>query len=400
MQEPELQVADLKQRLQQGEDLMILDVRNREDFAAWKIEGRRAVPVLNVPYFDILEGGGKDDVVESVKEYVPRALADKLPREKPIVAVCNRGNTSQHITAGLRDLGYNATSLVGGMQGWGQLYCFTPIVESEALSLWQVSRPARGCLSYVVASQGACAVVDPLRHTAKYLEFVRQRGLEIEFVVDTHAHADHISGAPQLARELDVPYYLHPYDGIHPIDVLPARVEFEYLREGKRLKFGSATLRVLHVPGHTLGNVALLLDDKYLLSGDSIFLRSIARPDLGGQGKAWAALHYRSLRKLMELPQNVVVLPGHFAAPAEADDAGRFAATLADIEQHNQDLRAAMGTEKEFVQHILASLPQFPPQYVDIKRVNAGLMEPDEAAAAELELGKNVCALAKSGVEA
>ena len=72
-------------------------------------------------------------------------------------------------------------------------------------------------------------------------------------------------------------------------------------------------MKTLHIPGHTLGNVAYLVDDRYLFTGDSIFIESIARPDLGGKGDTWAPLHYHSLRRLLELPDDTVVLPAHFS---------------------------------------------------------------------------------------
>jgi len=117
---------------------------------------------------------------------------------------------------------------------------------------------------------------------------------------------------------------------------------------------------------------------------------------LGGRGETWSPLWYETLtKKLLTLPDDVLVLPGHFSKHSEARDDGVFAATLGQLKQSNEDLRKAMSISKdEFVAWILSSLPEFPPQYVDIKRVNAGLLQPDEEKANELELGKNICALA------
>jgi glyoxylase-like metal-dependent hydrolase (beta-lactamase superfamily II) len=100
-------------------------------------------------------------------------------------------------------------------------------------------------------------------------------------------------------------------------------------------------------------------------------------------------------KKLLTLPDDVLVLPGHFSQHKEARTDGVFAATLGELKETNEDLRRAMtGSKDEFVAWMLANLPEFPPQYVDIKRVNAGLLHPDEEKANELELGKNICALA------
>jgi glyoxylase-like metal-dependent hydrolase (beta-lactamase superfamily II) len=153
---------------------------------------------------------------------------------------------------------------------------------------------------------------------------------------------------------------------------------------------------VLWIPGHTLGNTALSVSGRWLLSGDSIFVRSIARPDLGGRAEAWAPLHFDSLAGLLELPDDTVVLPGHFSSRAEADERGVFAAALGTLREGNEGLRVVGQGRERFIEYILGSLPTFPPEYVDIKRVNAGLIHPDEDRARELETGKNLCALARA----
>lgn len=260
----------------------------------------------------------------------------------------------------------------------------------------QIARPARGCLSYVVASGRRAIIVDPLRHADHYLSLCRREAWEIELVIDTHGHADHISGGPALAAKLGVPYCLHPYDGIHPIDMVPARNPFSYLRDGWAHTFGSAMVRAIHIPGHTLGNTALLVNNRYLLSGDSIFIHSLARPDLGGRGDAWAPLHYRSLARLLEFPDTTVVFPGHFSSRSEANEHGVFAAPLGELRERNEGLRILRRGEAEFVRYMLSSLPTFPPEYLEIKRVNAGLSTPDDERATELETGKNICALSPS----
>lgn len=393
----EVTVEELARRMAEKAPLVLLDVRNRADFAAWRIEGRTPVPILNVPYFEMLEAGGKDDVVESVAAYTESELRAQLPAGRPVVAICAKGQTSAHVVEGLRRHGYDAASLRGGMAAWAALHTVTPVVDEPGLRIDQIVRPARGCVSYVVASDGRAALIDPLRHVETYHELARARGLRYDVVLDTHGHADHVSGGAAIARELSVPYRLHPYDAIHPIDMLPAQTAIDFLRDGEELCVGRARIRVIHAPGHTLGNLALHVNDRFLLSGDTIFVRSISRPDLGGHGEAWAALHYRSLRRLSALPDDTIVLPGHFGAPSEADDRGLFAARLDDLRRTNDGLRMALGDEAEFVRYVLANLPEFPARYVEMKRVNLGLVRPGQHETEELELGRNVCALGNSG---
>ncbi len=398
MPQAEWSSAELKQRLDNQEKLFMLDVRNRDEFDLWKIEGAQKIPTLNVPYFEMLEQGGKDDMIDSVVAYAEQALVQQLPKGQPIAVVCAKGGTSAFVAEGLRKLGYSAVNLAGGMTAWGDFYEFKPVLESSSLSIYQIGRPARGCLSYLILSQGEAIVIDPLRHTEKYLDFAREKKASIKLVLDTHGHADHISGGRALADKVNAPYYLHPYDGIHPLDVLPAQLSYEFLRDGQEFFIGQSKLRTIHIPGHTLGNLAFLLDEKILFTGDSVFIESIARPDLGGHGETWAPIHYRSLQKIVQLPENVLILPGHFSSPREANAQGLFAKTLGELKKKNEGLMMAQKSEREFVSYILSSLPIFPPQYVEIKRVNAGLVVPDEEKAAELELGKNICALSKAYV--
>ena len=391
--------GDLLERLERRDRFFVVDVRNRDEFERFRLEGRRPVPAVNIPYFEMLELGGKDEMLDSVVAYIERDLADQLPSDRPILAVCAKGDTSEFVAQGLRGLGYTSANLKGGMKAWGEHYATRALVEGPDLAIYQVSRPARGCLSYVVASAGKAIVIDPLRHLQPYLDLARGTGLTIEAVIDTHGHADHISGGRALAARTGAPYYLHPYDSIHPIDVLPATIPYEFIRDGQMFPVGQHELMALHIPGHTLGLVAFLLDDRYLFTGDSIFIRSIARPDLGGKAETWAPLHGRSLRRLLGLPGGITVLPGHFSSLDEADETGRFAAPLNDLKTRNDGLAVLQReTEDGFVRYLLESLPRFIPEYVDIKRVNLGLLAPAEEDAATLELGKNVCALSQAYV--
>jgi len=358
--------------------------------------------LFNIPYFEMLELGDKDDMVDSIVACLDSGLAGQLPSDLPILTVCAKGGTAALVGQGLRRLGYTSANLQGGMKAWGDYYATRALVagglvESPDLAIYQVSRPARGCLSCMVASAGRAIVIDPLRHLHPYLDLACRAGLTIEAVMDTHGHADHISGGPALAAKTGAAYYLHPHDAIHPIDMLPAAIPYEFIRDGQVFPFGRHALKALHIPGHTLGMVAFQLDEGYLFTGDSIFIRSIARPDLGGRAESWAPLHGRSLRRLLGLPVGTIVLPGHFISLDEADEMGRFAASLDDLKRRNDGLVALQQESEEgFVRYLMESLPRFIPEYVDIKRVNAGLLAPAEEDAATLELGKNVCALSQA----
>ncbi len=385
---------DLMELLLRSETFFVLDVRSRDDFARFRIEGREPLPAANVPYFEMLELGGQDEMVDSVVAYIEQHMPAAIPRGMPILSVCAKGDTSHYVAQALNRLGYTSVNLHSGMKAWGLHYETRAVIETPDLAVYQVSRPARGCLSYVVASDGKAVVIDPLRHLQPYLELARSNGLVIASVIDTHGHADHISGGPALASEAGCSYHLHPYDAVHPIDVLPATVCYEPIRDRQIFAVGRHGLEALHIPGHTLGLVALRLGDHFLFTGDSIFIRSIARPDLGGKAETWSPLHGRSLRRILQLPGTITVLPGHFSTLAEANHTGVFATSLDELKRRNDGLLVLQReSEAGFVRYLCESLPRFVPEYVDIKRINAGLLAVDEDAASTLELGKNVCAL-------
>jgi glyoxylase-like metal-dependent hydrolase (beta-lactamase superfamily II)/rhodanese-related sulfurtransferase len=392
--------GELLNQLRRRQKLFVLDVRNREEFERFPLEGA-GLSAINLPYFEMLESGGKDDMVDSVVACVERDLTDKLPKDSPVLAVCAKGDTSEYVMQGLQRLGYDAGSLKGGMKAWGNYYESQAIVDTAELVIFQISRPARGCLSYVVVGDGQAIVIDPLRHLHPYTELARARNCTVTAIIDTHSHADHISGGLALAAATGGAYHLHPYDAIHPIDLLPATFSYVPMREGQVFRIGQHELRVMHIPGHTLGLVALILDDQYFFTGDSVFIRSIARPDLGGEAEAWAPLHTRSLRRILDLPEKITVLPGHFSSLEEGDRGGQFRATLADLKRSNDSLVVLQREDDAgFVRYLLESLPKFIPEYVEIKRVNTGLVSPAEDDAATLELGKNVCGLAAAQVAA
>lgn len=383
-------------RLMRNEPMFILDVRNPDEFERWRVEGPRPVPTLNVPYFELLDLEGEDgaeDVTEAVTRGVQAQLMTQLPDDRPILAVCAEGNTSNYVAEGLRRLGFDAVNMEGGMEAWGDFYYWRPVVESVHFSLFQVVRPARGCLSHVLVSDRHAAVFDPARHIENYHELAATVGARIERVLDTHLHADHLSGGPALSELDHIPYHLHPYDAIHPVDLLPARMPYRPLEDRQKLHVGRAEVEVLHFPGHTLGMVAFLVEGRYLLSGDSLFLESIARPDLGGKADNWTPLLYASLTRMEALPDETLVLPAHFSEIAAADENGVYRATLGELKQRNPGLLKLAEGAAAFHDYVMASLPEFPEAYVEIKRANAGLVFPDARKAQELELGKNICAV-------
>jgi glyoxylase-like metal-dependent hydrolase (beta-lactamase superfamily II) len=179
--------------------------------------------------------------------------------------------------------------------------------------------------------------------------------------------------------------------------MLPAVIDYQALLEGQVLYLGDLAIRVLHTPGHTLGQVNFIASDPagqaYVFTGDNVFIQSFGRPDLGGQGEAWAPIVYETIfRRFREnVPADAWVLPGHYATFDEANEDGVFVKRASDLWRENIGLQNQQ--KDHFIAYVLSHLPQMPEQYIEIKRVNIGLSRPDEQLAGELELGKNVCAL-------
>ncbi len=163
-----------------------------------------------------------------------------------------------------------------------------------------------GCGSYLVgdAEAGAAVVVDPAFAIEQYLEAAEREGVRITRVLETHTHADHVSGHGRFALEYGVPVSIHP--------LARAEYPFDPLEDGQVVRVGSVTIRVVHTPGHRPEHCAFVVDDELVLTGDSLFVGGAARPDLAIEAREGAADLHRSLRELGRLlADDVVVYPGH-----------------------------------------------------------------------------------------
>jgi glyoxylase-like metal-dependent hydrolase (beta-lactamase superfamily II) len=160
-----------------------------------------------------------------------------------------------------------------------------------------------GCASYLVgdADAGVAVVVDPAFGIERYLE----DGVRIERVLETHTHADHVSGHGRFALELGLPVAIH--------SLAEPEYPFEPLADGDVIRVGAVEIRVLHTPGHRPEHCAFVVGDELVLTGDSLFVGDAARPDLAVAAREGAVDLFHSLAKLAALGDGVQVYPGHVA---------------------------------------------------------------------------------------
>lgn len=373
MQQPvTITSEEFKKKLDSGEIKFIFDLRNREDFAGWKVEGRTEIEALNIPQEDFV---GEED-----------GHLAKFPKDRQIVTVCAHGDSSKYTAELLRGKGFNAITLEGGMDAWSDFY--ETHTANERPTIYQVYRTARGCITHVIISEGEAVVIDAVRHTDQIINLASAAKAKIMRAFDTHLQADHISGGREIAKRTGATYH------IHPVDAAGAAYSFVPLKDGERFTFGKCTLDVIHSPGHTPGSTSFLLDGKILFTGDTIMKASIGRPDLGGMADDWAKLLFETLfTRFGKLDGGIVILPTHAFSLKEQDKDGIVRMTL-DEARTKSDLYQIRDFPA-FLGHIKASLFESPERYQQIRKVNLGHLDPDEAKRKELEIGKNLCGMGK-----
>jgi hydroxyacylglutathione hydrolase len=231
-------------------------------------------------------------------------------------------------------------------------------------------------LSYIFgcAGHGKAVAVDVVAGDEDW--FVREAeraNVTVTHVIDTHVHADHYSGGRALAERLAAPYCLHEAAGG------VVQFTFEPLRDGQLLDIGNVKITVLHTPGHTSESICLKVSDRrrgeepwFLVTGDTLFVGAVGRPDLLGNEREMAGRLFDSLhRKLLCLPEVVEIYPGHQAGSAcGAGLSGKPSSTLGFEKRSNAALSLPRG---EFIAQLLRDLPPRAPGMHEIAAVNAGL---------------------------
>jgi hydroxyacylglutathione hydrolase len=235
----------------------------------------------------------------------------------------------------------------------------------------QILHPEKACASYLVGcpTRGVCAIVDPQGDPQIYVSQAQQNGMVVKSVIETHTHADHVSCARELEALTSASFYLGPR----------ADVRFPHLllADGQVLEVGNRRIRALHTPGHTAEHLCLLVDEWFVLTGDTLFVGDVGRVDLAldspptEEMRGRALQLHRSLQRLLALPDWIEVYPGHYAG--SVCGRGMDGKPISTIGRERRANPALQLSEDGFVTFQTQNLPPLPADFLAIKRRNLGM---------------------------
>lgn len=360
----ELAAEELARVMGTGSEPFLLDVREADEVTAWPMPG-----ALNIPLGEL------------------GARVAELPSDRRVVVFCASGNRSSVASKALAGAGFDVANLSGGMAAWRGVYDEAEL-DVGAATVVQLRRRAKGCLSYLVGSGDEAFVVDPSMDVERYLEAAAARGWRVSRVIDTHLHADHLSGVRELAAATGATIHLNPADSFG--------FPFEPLSHGDRLPLpgdASVSIATIHSPGHTEGSTLLSVDgatsNQAVLTGDTVFVDGVGRPDLAERAEEFAHSLHKSLQEhIVSLPDDTTVLPAHYGLGVPVRPGEPVAATAGDL---RATLEPLSFDEEEFVAWATCRVTPRPPNYVAIIQANMGRSVESSHALRHLEAGPNRC---------
>jgi len=324
---------------------LLVDIRDENEYNDWNIKG-----TINLPINHFIAVGDFSSIKNELQ---------KLPKDKLIVAICARGINSQVAASMLREMNYNAVALEKGMKGWNENFDIYKI-DFLAFTIVQFVRIGKGCLSYIVYDNQtkSAAIFEPAVFIDEYEDYITANGLSVKYVVDTHAHADHFSGGMELAKALNLDYYINEID----VDNV---FSFKSLKDVKEIPLGNTKIEIISTPGHTDGSVSFLINNEALLCGDLLLLESPGRPDLARTKEATikgAEILFDTLQNLLpRLNDNLKIFPSHFTKT----EVRPVVMSLGELKASSKPL--TMADRNEFIDYITSSIPMTPPNYETIK---------------------------------
>ena len=341
------------------DSVFLLDVRDSSEFSEYQIPGS-----INIPLEDLFDS----------------KIIEKIPKDKEVVTICPHGNRAMIASFALARAGIDSQTLADGLSGWNQVLKSVTVVK-EPTKIIQIQKIGKGCLSHIVESEGNAIVIDPLYPFEKYIDISKEQGFKITRVFDTHQHADHVSAARELAKATGAKLYLSKYEGYD--------LEANFVGDTDEFSFGKSKLRVIHTPGHTPGSLSYVVDEKYVFTGDILFVESIGRPDLRDKAEEFTEELYNSLHnKLLSLPHYTMVFPTHHGENVESNQEA-----FVSIIQQSKKLPWLDISKQDFVQKVVSVTLPRPMNYRKIIAINKGELKLIHSEIPDLEIGPNRCAV-------
>jgi glyoxylase-like metal-dependent hydrolase (beta-lactamase superfamily II)/rhodanese-related sulfurtransferase len=377
----EIDASQVKEKIDRGEDVYILDVRTPEEYDAWRMsyDKHQTPPLIPV------------DQLFSSQEALK-----KIPKDKEVITVCAHGNRSMMAARLLSQMGYDVKSMAGGMAGWNRIYDIAVIAEKSSVKIWQIRRVSKGCVGYLIESGKDAIVIDSTCDIDQsFIKITKEKRLAITNVIDTHMHADHVSGLSRLAKETGAQAYISSYEGYEIEDGDALAASCKQLKDGDMIVIADGVfLKAIHTPGHTEGSMSFILkagDKTFLFSGDMIFVDGIGRPDLRDRAAEFAnSLYDTYQQKLLTLPDDTVILPAHISGSTTLRHGEPVYDTLGSIKKNVKLLSLR---RDEFVKFVTDTAPPKPANYREIIEINKALAPCDELDMGDLEAGPNSCAI-------
>jgi glyoxylase-like metal-dependent hydrolase (beta-lactamase superfamily II)/rhodanese-related sulfurtransferase len=382
----EIEPSDLKYRMDSGENLYILDVRTPEEYESWKISYDKHLEPSLIP----LDKLSSEDQIRNI------------PKDREVITVCSHGMRSKLAAQYLSQLGYNAKSIRGGMVAWNKVNDVTliPCLIDPQLTIWQIRRISKGCVTHLISYFNEAIVIDPpCSSTTSIYEIAKENNLRIKALIDTHRHADHLSASVTIAKETGAILYLSPQEGYETEQTKTNGLTVIFLANGQRIEISNGlSLDVIHTPGHTIGSMSFKLEtlskeeqskrERFLFSGDTLFVDGIGRPDLHDKVDEFSRNLFLTYKKLASFGNDALVLPSHYSKRMKHQEP--IFKTIGEIKT---SVKAFRMDEDEFVSYVASSIPPQPLNYRRILGLNKDLLLCKSPQLDDLEAGPNSCGI-------
>lgn len=394
----QIKPTELKKKIDSGENIFILDVRNPEEHESWKVSYDKY----------------RDTAVIPIDALTSPEMIKQIPKDKQVVTFCGHGKRSMSAAKILSEKGYDARSIEGGLDGWNRVYDIAPITDVDSfIKIWQIRRVSKGCMSYMIASPSdkKAVILDPTCEVDNNATsaIVNNNDLRITAVIDTHMHADHLSGATRVAQRYGSKVYV---SSLEPYAIKNRRdhdLNVKLIEEGDKIPIGDGiVLEAIHTPGHTNGSMCFKLQVNdvakrtdngyeseknktriYLFTGDTLFVDGIGRPDLHNRAEEFTHDLYDSYHhKILDLPEETFILPAHYSNAFEYSKP-----ILSTIKSSKESMGLLSASEDEFVRYLTTSIPPQPMNYAKILSINKLMTPCDTVEEKDIEAGPNSCGI-------